>query len=998
MKNQSRLLKKVCGFKCSASALMLVMCSLFAITAKAKSAIETTWTGATGGSEEAPIDLYSTSWSSGVLPTSAYDLIITVGELTYVKGENPDSTKWLCNIFKPKGDYVWIGPLFASTVNPGNSSIVKKGDWRLDYDLYFPGGASCVAALTNETGSLSVARDFYIASGTGSTARFVWKDGNLAGPKADSNERYTFRIAHGQNSTGIVEKVAGDWIFTNSVAVAMNSGTKAEFYHKGGSFATLKYFMIGNSDSATYDAYMEVSGGSVSNLVNAVNIGQKGKAGSKAVLKVTDGNVYANTHVQLGVAGAGTLTIDGTGLVEAPNGSLVFSADSSDSTEGSTLNLDGGTLYVRNVKYGKGSGKGTFIFNGGTLKAASGNTEAYLLQNTASISYLVGDNGGTIDTSEAEVAIPASIANASGATSGGLTVMGGNAAVFTGVLTYSGSTTVELGTSVSVASKPAGGFAVVAPETAPTGFTYSRIELTGDGTFSESDLPGSIPSGWTAGIVSSGKAMAFVYGAPDGAVWVGGASGSLSEGSNWLAGAVPANGSAVTISAPAAATLTCDGEFSPSSITFPSGSALVTIEGEGRITGIQAITNLASGCNHVFNVPVEGDTIDFYQTPWMYFNGGITVEEPTFTPSGNSDKYLQGHWRITGETWSPISGNKVGNGNTVFVEGALTNPNNISIYAGAIVTTATVNVTSSSYLAYTLNGTLVVTGLVNNASSSTLKLGREDGHGTVLMDGYVQNTGEWPNLNATTLAVGKDGFSFAGDSGIIRFNNAVTVYALDETLPFAGKSSGNAYTAYGSATVKFNTSRYGSSPEEGASFLINAPFYEYSSGTYAMLASGVGTVRFNVSSSGFTQGITATNSVTLALAAGVQPGGGAVTLKDASTLKVVESGTATVKGTLTLEAGTTLAFNFTQARTAPTLAVGSLALPESGTVSVRISADCSQVSGSMGHILLSGGSLTADDLATFTLEDKPKWVDSLAIEDGNLVLRAIPNGFMIIFY
>ena len=96
--------------------------------------------------------------------------------------------------------------------------------------------------------------------------------------------------------------------------------------------------------------------------------------------------------------------------------------------------------------------------------------------------------------------------------------------------------------------------------------------------------------------------------------------------------------------------------------------------------------------------------------------------------------------------------------------------------------------------------------------------------------------------------------------------------------------------------------------------------------------------------------------------------------------------------------GTTLAFNFTEAANAPTLAVATSAtLPADGTVNVKVTADDNFAKGA--YTLISGAGLTEGDLAKFTMNQKLSndWRGALSILDGGLVLTVKSKpGMMII--
>ena len=115
-----------------------------------------------------------------------------------------------------------------------------------------------------------------------------------------------------------------------------------------------------------------------------------------------------------------------------------------------------------------------------------------------------------------------------------------------------------------------------------------------------------------------------------------------------------------------------------------------------------------------------------------------------------------------------------------------------------------------------------------------------------------------------------------------------------------------------------------------------------------------------------------------------------------STLKVAQSGTVTLGGNLTLAETAALAFNFTERKTAPTLALASgktASLP--ATVNVKISADDGiRPSSSRTHTLTSNFAIPAG--TGVTVVDQPDWVKSVEVVNGNIVLTVKPKGLQII--
>ena len=159
---------------------------------------------------------------------------------------------------------------------------------------------------------------------------------------------------------------------------------------------------------------------------------------------------------------------------------------------------------------------------------------------------------------------------------------------------------------------------------------------------------------------------------------------------------------------------------------------------------------------------------------------------------------------------------------------------------------------------------------------------------------------------------------------------------------------------------------------------------------------GEGEITFGLAAA-FTGGVTANGTATVSVNAGCRPGNGAVTLDGAATLKVAQSGTVSLGGALMAANGTTLAFNFTEAATAPSLDAASVTLPADGTVNVKVTADDNFAKGA--YTLISGAGLTDGDLAKFTMNPKLSndWRGALSILDGDLVLTVKSKpGLMLI--
>ena len=311
------------------------------------------------------------------------------------------------------------------------------------------------------------------------------------------------------NSTNYWSQSGGNTKVASTVNIGNAAGAKVSFCHSGGNLTIQNgYLRIGNADSDTSDAYFEISGGTVSNLTSSsrIDIAAEGQLGSRAELKVKgNGVLYHNWLFNVGLKGAGILTIEDDGLVEMPNKSLAVCSGPNVNEcpavgEDSYVNLNGGTLLTQGVRHGIGYGAAYLIFDGGTLKAAATpNTTDGFLPATR-LNVLVGDNGGTIDTSLASVTINSAISNKVGCV-GGMTFKGGNAATVTGRLSYAGATTVEVGTTLTVADRAdvfdtGAGLVCLVSDPSAAETQHTLLTTSGDDAFTAADLAKCSASGY----------------------------------------------------------------------------------------------------------------------------------------------------------------------------------------------------------------------------------------------------------------------------------------------------------------------------------------------------------------------------------------------------------------------------------------------------------------------------------------------------------------------
>jgi len=158
---------------------------------------------------------------------------------------------------------------------------------------------------------------------------------------------------------------------------------------------------------------------------------------------------------------------------------------------------------------------------------------------------------------------------------------------------------------------------------------------------------------------------------------------------------------------------------------------------------------------------------------------------------------------------------------------------------------------------------------------------------------------------------------------------------------------------------------------------------------------GCGRVVLN-SVSTFTEGTVVSNTATLAVNAGCQPGAGTVTVNNGATLEVAQSGEVALVGDLTLADGAALGFNFTDKNTKPVLNVTDKTVSLNGNknVTVKVSAADGIRPKGGSYALTSGGKFTNANVTPAS--GAPDWVKGVSVVDGEIVLDVKPRGFMLI--
>ena len=321
-------------------------------------------------------------------------------------------------------------------------------------------------------------------------------------------------------------------------------------------------------------------------------------------------------------------------------------------------------------------------------------------------------------------------------------------------------------------------------------------------------------------------------------------------------------------------------------------------------------------------------------------------------------------------------------------------------------------------LCYTImaGGTLHITGSVAiNSSSIIYALYSGTSGGTIIVDDGIAVSGNgnvW--WNARVLALGENGISFTDNAPFLFTVDDAEVYALGERTVLGTEGRGRFRSRYDD--VFLCTTQYGSN--RPATITIDGNFNgvnKNSTGSSAVnfdcwghwRATGCGRV---VCTSAFqsNRGLRVYDGATLAF----NPGNKTIGHNDQTfyvynqngetaggTLEVASSGTVTLTGNLTLADGTALAFNFTDRKTPPQLALSSgKTMTASGAVTVKVSATGIDRPKAGEYVLTTCGGFDAAGVTVVLAADAPKWAkDGLSVNgDGNIVIYVKPKGTMII--
>lgn len=976
------------------------------------------WIGGSGGSEAEPYDIWDAANWDGAIGSGL--LYLNVDAKTYINSERDEQIAG--DLTPESGEFVFMGPLkflcFKGGAANNTASIVKRGDWTLTakYHFYAANGEGSKFTMTNETGNVTIQSTscLYVAAGANSEAEIV--------------------------------NLAGDWTVPNTTFIGRGAGSTGRFVLNGGTFMASSWIAVGGGGAG----HLEVKVGEVKNTGQDLTVGDQ-SAGTMTIEsggRYSSSSTYANlsTCVRVGGNGDGTLNVRGGEMyLGVASGALGFCMLSGTATDGRVCITDGGLVTVPLIKHGEGSGTGTLTIDNGTVRAFE-DSASFISAHDRLFVY-VGAGGATFDANGHSIDICEPLLEDPGSTGGGITVKGGGMVSLAAGNTYAGTTTVEVGTALSVESADAvaGGLTVALPADGSLVDGDYLLLMVRDGTtFDDGVIEGlALPERCRLRISPSRKSIYCIYGNPT-ATWIGGASGSLSDPAGWNTGVVPVGGSCF-IRNDAEATLTVGDTFNPESITFPVDTARVTIEGAKAITGVVAIVN-ESPFHHEFRCPVvcaDGVTPNITRGAdrYMTFSGGITMHDAPKTGGAVFD-YWSGS--VTLETESSQSYTTSGVKNYAWIlpgsrfsfkEGCI---DHMHVEAGATVTVerlvyngcarnATANKQTGWFNLVFDNGNGVVrVGEVRSVGDAVMFHSYADADmvgGTIIADKLtcattVKTGGGFPYpvfmLNCGGIsgnAVAKDNFNgegvwAIGPGGLSFPDSAIYAGAHFETS--IGKSLGGrpAATLHSFADWSLQAhpnARSTMALQVGGNndgfIVIDTGHYPVGDPAYDAATSHTVTLDGMVGGNGAVR-VEGSGKVVFANEHNAFSGG--LTVAGTATAEVLP-GCRPGVGSVSVEAGATLGAACSGTATldgALTLAEGAalsfnftdLETPpvlagtavDAGKVNVKISTAAEGIPKSAFFTLTSGMDFTGMDVG---LVDAPRWADSIYVRSGDIVLR-----------
>ena len=902
--------------------------------------------------------------------------------------------------------------------------------------------------------------DIYTASYTNAAGEAKSPANNYAN-FAVSSLTYMTNTATSRVANDIIVN-SGDYVFTGPLEIyAFKAGaadSTVSITKKNGDWTITTYaFCIGNANYSTV-VFTNRSGNVTCTGTDNNKFCIGSATGSKGELVNLAGTLSFAGNLNLGYydGSSGTLTVKGGKVSVGSNKTVQFTKGAS------TINLDGGVLEASQIY--RATGNGTFVqtinFNGGTLKRASGNDLIHGGSGYMRVNVLEG--GGTIDCNGNAVTIdmntsanggnnPASLPYSSFEGTGGLTFTGGETITVKNDINYTGATYIAAGTTLnltnatSIATLLSHGVVLVGAPVVGTTYTI----LTSNEDLSGLTLAGNVTcpvaSAFTTDFADGGKSITVTVTALKPGYWTGAAGdNNLSAAGNWTDG-LPSGNANIFVATPT--TLTKGGDsFAPTSITFITNSAPVTINGD--FTTLTCVTN-NSIVNHTFAGIVdfgEGN-IDVTSTAaleWFIYNnnkmfpnnvtgGCVVFAGGVIGANVTNHSIVAGNYTLT--TNANFHNNDgINNPFMVNTSSSLSVKNAnatryLSINEGATFNvgnfTRSISGSGQDNCFWTYNkGTYVITNFTftgfqgfwlggcgnggtmagqSNGGKLKIKNVTHDGTGRLYLHFWVNN-----GPSSFTTYIGEEGLNIgSGKTGYYAVKNNAhsgeTLRPWNSDFTFGSGSNANYDFLVGddddagrrnNINFTLNTDDEANVPR---TITMNARICT-TNNTASITVAGHGTNVVTVASPLMTGTYAVTDAATVVLKNGAGFANGTVSVGATATLVVGESATVN-PGNLTLTDGATLGFNYT-GRSAPVLNLDgkTVTFAEGATTNVTVKVSAAERKRARGgaNVLTTGGKFAGVNVTLAA--GAPDWALGVRVNgDGNIVLDAQSRNFIMSF-
>ena len=337
----------------------------------------------------------------------------------------------------------------AGTVNINGGSLVHAGGGNITLGTL---GTTPSGTINLYSGSISnLVGETYLGEGSSTLNYGIYKQ---TGGSAYLGNFYVGRGASAGQGIGTATVSGGTLIAGNiEIGYGYNNtrvGTNTFTMGAGAVVTATNYVRVGYAGSATMLGTLTNNGGILNVGATALYLGYWDPCGGIVTLNSGQINLRNNAPIIFGAQynNSGTSTFNQLG------GNVTFYSDDGTTVGGAgslnmcnagygtyTYNLNGGTLTVPSITVAGGTGTTTFNFNGGTLKAAASSTN--FMQGLTAAN--VNSPGAIIDTTNLTIAVEQALLDGDGG-GGGLAKNGSGTLLLNGVNTYTGLTTVNVGT------------------------------------------------------------------------------------------------------------------------------------------------------------------------------------------------------------------------------------------------------------------------------------------------------------------------------------------------------------------------------------------------------------------------------------------------------------------------------------------------------------------------------------------------------------------------